>query len=50
MSGYDWSKVMQYPPLREQMKEIIAWANRRAEEQREQTKEDESLWTDNTRS
>jgi hypothetical protein len=29
MSGYDWSKVKQYPPLREQMLEIIAWAQRR---------------------
>jgi hypothetical protein len=27
MSGYDWNKVKQYPPLREQMKELIAWAN-----------------------
>jgi hypothetical protein len=35
MSGYDWSKVKQYPPLGEQMQELIAWANHRAEEERE---------------
>lgn len=27
MSGYDWSKVKQYPPLREQMLDMIAQAN-----------------------